>query len=48
MVFSIHETISEILKAGHEADRNWLPDQREHMWGSFDVSDGIVFADRAC
>lgn len=41
--FSVHETISEMFKAGHKADG-----KHEHMWGSFDVTDGIVFADRAC
>lgn len=46
MTFSVQETISKIFKAGHEADGNWLPDQHEHMWGSFDVTDGVVFADR--
>lgn len=46
MTFSVQETISNIFKAGHEADGNWLPGQHEHMWGSFDVTDGVVFADR--
>lgn len=36
------------LKQGTKLMETGSPKQHEHMWGSFDVTDGIVFADRAC